>query len=219
MITKNYIVATDIPINANVSDEKVAPYIPKALRQLREILPSELYAALQALYDESVKDWSKNNSYVITNKVEWSEYAELKMWKSLTTNTNSEPTTANTTDWDELELGTFLIGFVQPFLANHVFYSFAVNGGVNITHQGLQQIQNETAQPVTGTNLQAFLNYWKLERDMMKKRMFDHLDAKSNTLDAVSYTAIDADRKKPRFQIRAIGRGSVGSSSKINTIQ
>jgi len=205
MITKNEIIASSVPINANVSDEKLLPYIPVALVQLKNILPSALYAALQALYAEEVKDWSKTNGYVATDKVTHIEYAELKMWESLTTNSNEEPTTANTTNWDESELGTFLVGYVQPYLAHDVFYSYAVNGGINTSHQGLQQVTNETAQPASGNALQAYLNYWSKQKNLIRRMMFDYLDTKDNNLDGTTYDSVDADRKKSRFQIRAIG--------------
>ena len=164
MITKNYIVDSELPINANVSDNKVNPYLSPARKQLKEILDADLYSALQSLYDDGVKEWSKNNSYSTDDKVIHSELGELKMWKAAQDNSNSEPTTANAANWDELDLGTFLVGYVQPFLAHHVFYAYAVNGGVNITHQGLQVVSNETAQPLGGSALQSFLNYWKSEQ-------------------------------------------------------
>lgn len=209
MIDKNYIVEkTDLPISVNVIEKKVQQYVPDAIEKLIEILPSALYAALQTLSEEKVKDWSKTNSYVADNKVLHVENGIVKMWKSLTTNSNSEPTTSNTTDWDELELGTFLVSYVQPFLAHHVFFAYAVNGGVNVSHQGLQQISNETAQPLTGNNLQSFLNYWQQRKERKRQRMFNYLDEKSDTLDGTSYTSIDVARKKKRFSIRPIGGGA-----------
>jgi hypothetical protein len=214
MITKNYIVdKTDLPLNANVLEEKVNQFIPDAIEKLIEILPPALYAALQVLSVGPVKDWSKTNSYVLDDKVVHIENGLLKMWKSKTSNSNSEPTTANATDWLELELGTFLVSFVQPYLSHHVFYAYAVNGGVNVSHQGLQQISNETAQALTGNNLQAYLNYWRDRRESKRQRMFNYLDDKSNALDSVSYTAVDSARKKHRFQIRAIGITKRGSGA------
>jgi hypothetical protein len=206
MIDKNYILEkTDLPLSVNVIEKKVQQFVPDAIEKLIEILPAALYAALQTLSAEKVKDWSKTNSYVLDNKVVHVENGLLKMWKSLTTNSNSEPTTANSTDWLELQLGTFLVSFVQPYMAHHVFYAYAVNGGVNVSHQGLQQITNETAQALTGNNLQAYLNYWQGRRESKRQRMFNYLDDKTNVLDTVSYTAVDPARKKHRFQIRAIG--------------
>ena len=206
MIDKNYILEkTDLPLSVNVIEKKVQQFVPDAIEKLIEILPAALYAALQTLSAENVKDWSKTNSYVLDDKVVHIENGLLKMWKSLTTNSNSEPTTANSTDWMELQLGTFLVSFVQPYMAHHVFYAYAVNGGVNVSHQGLQQITNETAQALTGNNLQAYLNYWQGRRESKRQRMFNYLDEKTNSLDSVSYTAVDPARKKHRFQIRAIG--------------
>jgi hypothetical protein len=206
MIDKNYILEkTDLPLSVNVIEKKVQQFVPDAIEKLIEILPAALYAALQTLSAENVKDWSKTNSYVLDNKVVHVENGLLKMWKSLTTNSNSEPSTANSTDWLELQLGTFLVSFVQPYMAHHVFYAYAVNGGVNVSHQGLQQITNETAQALTGNNLQAYLNYWQGRRESKRQRMFNYLDDKTNVLDTVSYTAVDPARKKHRFQIRAIG--------------
>jgi hypothetical protein len=206
MIDKNYILEkTDLPLSVNVIEKKVQQFVPDAIEKLIEILPAALYAALQTLSAENVKDWSKTNSYVLDDKVVHVENGLLKMWKSLTTNSNSEPSTANSTDWLELQLGTFLVSFVQPYMAHHVFYAYAVNGGVNVSHQGLQQITNETAQALTGNNLQAYLNYWQGRRESKRQRMFNYLDEKTNSLDSVSYTAVDPARKKHRFQIRAIG--------------
>ena len=206
MIDKNYILEkTDLPLSVNVIEKKVQQFVPDAIEKLIEILPAALYAALQTLSAENVKDWSKTNSYVADDKVVHVENGLLKMWKSLTTNSNSEPSTANSTDWLELQLGTFLVSFVQPYMAHHVFYAYAVNGGVNVSHQGLQQITNETAQALTGNNLQAYLNYWQGRRESKRQRMFNYLDEKTNSLDSVSYTAVDPARKKHRFQIRAIG--------------
>ena len=206
MIDKNYIIEkTDLPMSVNVIEKKVQQFVPDAIEKLIEILPPALYAALQTLSVENVKDWSKTNSYSADDKVVYSENGLLKMWKSKTTNSNSAPSTANTTDWSELELGTFLVSFVQPYLGYHVFYAYAVNGGVNVSHQGLQQISNETAQPLTGNNLQSFLNYWDGRRERKRQRMFNYLDEKSNVLDTVTYDSVDPKRKKHRFQIRAIG--------------
>jgi hypothetical protein len=206
MIDKNYIIEkTDLPLSVNVIEKKVQQFVPDAIEKLIEILPAALYAALQVLSVENVKDWSKTNGYSLDDKVVYSENGLLKMWKSKTTNSNSAPSTSNTTDWSELQLGTFLVSFVQPYLAHHVFYAYAVNGGVNVSHQGLQQISNETAQALTGNNLQAFLNYWRERRESKRQRMFKYLDDQKNTLDTITYEQVDPSRKKHRFQIRAIG--------------
>lgn len=208
MIDKNYIVEkTDLPINANVIENKVQQFVPDAIEKLIEILPSALYAALQTLSAEKVKDWSKTNGYVLDDKVIHSENGVLKMWKSKTTNSNSEPTTDNTTDWEEQTLGTFLVSYVQPYLAHHVFYAYAVNGGVNVSHQGLQRVSNETAQALNGADLQSYLNYWKNRRERKRQRMFNYLDEKSNVLNGTTYDDIDPERTKKRFSIRAVGGG------------
>lgn len=206
MIDKNYIVnKTDLPLSTNVKEEKIQQFIPDAIEKLIEILPAALYAALQSLSAEEIDDWSKTNSYVLDDKVVHVENGVLKMWKSKTSNTDSEPTTANTTDWEEQTLGTFLVSFVQPYLSHHVFYAYAVNGSVNFSHQGPQQISNETAQPVNGANLQSMLNYWQGRRERKRQRMFNYLDDQSNILNGVSYDAVDSSRKKKRFRIRGIG--------------
>ena len=208
MIDKNYLIESKvIPINVNVSDDKVLPYIYPTLEQLRATLPIALYTALDALAAENVKAWSVTNDYVIDNKANETEVGILKMWKSLTTNSDSKPTTANVTDWEELELGTFLVNYVQPYLAHATFYGYSVNAGVNVSHQGLQTISNETASPVTGNNLQAFLNYWKLQRDLKRRAMLNYLDEQDNVLDGVVYAEVDHVQKRSRFQIRGIGKG------------
>jgi hypothetical protein len=216
MIDKNYLVESKvIPINVNVSDDKVLPYMYPAFEQLRATLPIALYTALDALAEEDVKQWSVTNSYVATNKANQTEVGVLKMWQSVGTNSDSKPTTANTADWLELELGTFLVNYVQPFLAHATFYGYSINSGVNVSHQGLQQISNETAQPVTGNNLQAFLNYWKNQKDLKRRSMLNYLDDKSNLLDGVTYTAVEASKKKTSFQIRGIGRTVGNDTSRI----
>jgi hypothetical protein len=209
MITKNYIVEkTDLPLNVNVKEEKVQQFVPDAIEKLIEILPAALYAALQSLSEEQLKDWSKTNSYVADDKVVHSENGILKQWKSKTTNSNSEPTTDNTTDWEEQTLGTFLVSYVQPYLAHHVFYAYAVNGGVNVSHQGLQRVSNETAQALNGNDLQSYLNYWKNRRERKRQRMFNYLNDQSNVLNGTSYDAVDSARTKKRFSIRAVGGAS-----------
>jgi hypothetical protein len=216
MIDKNYLIESKvIPINVNISDDKVLPYLYPSLEQLRSTLPIALYTALDALAAEDVKQWSVTNSYVATNKVNELEVGVLKMWESLTTNSDSKPTTANDTNWTELQLGTFLVNYVQPYLAHDTFYGYAINSGINISHQGLQQISNETASPVTGNNLQAFLNYWKNQRDLKRRSMLNYLDEKSNVLDGVSYDPVEASKKKTSFQIRGIGRNVGNDTSKI----
>ena len=204
MITKQYIIESEIPLTNNVSDNKVDPYVPVAIEELRAILPDALLADLYGYYNAYPDEWSKTNTYASGGKVLHAENGQLKAWESLTTNTDSEPTTANDTDWTEKKLGTLLVGFVQPFLAHHVFNAYAVNGGVNITHQGLQQVSNETAQPVTGNTLSAFLNYWNDQKRMKRKLMINYIDTNNETFDGTTYTAIDADRKVSKFRIRAI---------------
>lgn len=206
MIDKNYIVEnTDIDLSQNVDEGKIQQYVPDAIEKLIEIIPDALYAALQSLSVEDVPEWSKTNTYALNDKVIHVENGLLKMWKSLTGNTDSEPTTANTTDWVELTLGTFLVSYVQPYLAHHVFFAYIVNGGVNFSHQGPQKINNETAQSVNGTDLQSLLNYWRERRERKRQRMFNYLDDKDNVLDSVTYDEIEQDRKKKRFIIRPIG--------------
>ena len=206
MIDKNYIIEkTTLPLSVNVKEEKVSQFIPDAIEKLIEILPVALYAALQSLSEEEVKGWSKTNSYVADNKVVHVEDGILKMWKSKTSNSNSEPTTANTTDWEEQTLGTFLVSYVQPYLSHHVFYAYAVNGGVNVSHQGLQRVSNETAQALNGTDLGEYLNYWKNRRERKRQRMFNYLDDKNNILNGTSYDSIEPARKVKRFSIRAVG--------------
>lgn len=206
MITKNYIVEkTDLPLSTNVKEEKVQQFVPDAIEKLIEILPAALYAALQSLSETDIEDWSATNSYVATNKVAHVENGLLKVWQSKTTNSNSEPDSDNTTDWEESTLGTFLVSFVQPYLAHHIFYAYAVNGGVNVSHQGLQKVSNETAQPLNGQGLQSYLNYWRERRERKRQRMFNYLDEKKNVLDSVTYTEVEPARKKHRFMIRPIG--------------
>jgi len=204
MITKNNIVASEVPITANVSDNKINPYIPKVLRQLRAILPSAMYAALQVEFETGRKAWSANKTYVSGNYVNHSEDGIVRTWSTLTTNTDSEPTTANS-DWTEETLGTFLVSYVQPYLAHRVFLAYLVNGGVNITHQGPQRIANETAGPVEGNAYDALLSYWRAEMNVLRAAMFNYLDDVDNTLSSVVYDAVDQARKKRKFQIRPIG--------------
>jgi len=212
MIDKLYLVDSKvIPINVNVSDDKVLPYIYPVLEELRSTLAVALYAALDVLCEEKVKDWSVTNTYVTNDKVTVIETGVLKMFQAVQGNSDSKPTAANTANWLELQLGTFLVGYVQPYLAHATFYGYAINSGVNVSHQGLQQISNETASPVTGNNLQAFLNYWKAQRDLKRRSMLNYLDEKSNVLDSVSYTAVETSKKKTRFQIRGIGK-NIGTS-------
>ena len=215
MIDKLYLVDSKvIPINVNVSDDKVLPYIYPVLEELRSTLAVALYAALDVLCEEKVKDWSVTNTYVTNDKVTVIETGVLKMFQAVQGNSDSKPTAANTANWLELQLGTFLVGYVQPYLAHATFYGYAINSGVNVSHQGLQQISNETASPVTGNNLQAFLNYWKAQRDLKRRSMLNYLDEKSNVLDSVSYTAVETSKKKTRFQIRGIGK-NIGTSQII----
>ena len=215
MIDKAYLIESKvIPINVNISDDKVLPYLYPALEQLRSTLPIALYTALDALASEDVKQWSITDSYVSGDKVNEIEVGILKMWGTTNTNSQSKPTTANMI-WTETELGTFLVNYVQPYLAHDTFYGYAINSGVNISHQGLQQISNETASPVTGNNLQAFLNYWKNQRDLKRRSMLNYLGDQSNVLDTVSYTAVEASKKKTSFNIRGIGRNVGNDTSKI----
>ena len=205
MIDKLYLVDSKvIPINVNVSDDKVLPYMYPVLELLRSTLSVLLYAALDALAEENVKAWSVTNTYVADDKVTVIETGVLKMFKAAQGNSDSKPTATNTTNWTEVQLGTFLVGYVRPYLSHATFYGYSINSGVNVSHQGLQQISNETAQPVTGNNLQAFLGYWKGQRDLKKSSMLNYLDTMSNTLDGVSYLAVEASKKKRTFQIRGI---------------
>jgi hypothetical protein len=137
------------------------------------------------------------------------------MWQSVGTNSDSKPTTANTANWLELELGTFLVNYVQPFLGLATYYGYAVSGSVNSSHQGLQKVSNETAQSLTGTDLQSYLNLWKNQKDLKRRSMLNYLDDKSNLLDGVTYTAIEASKKKTSFQIRGIGRNVGNDTSRI----
>ena len=204
LVTKNNIVASEVPITANVSDNKINPYIPKALRQLRAILPSALYAALQVEFDSDKQAWSINKRY---SSGDFSIHAEdgiRKTWRTSATTIGSEPTTSNA-DWSEWTLGTFFINYVQPYLSHQVFLAYLVNGGVNITHQGPQRIANETAAPVDGNAYDALLSYWRSEMNITKAEMFNYLDSENNTLSSVVYEDVEPARKKRRFKIRPIG--------------
>ena len=56
MIDKAYLIESKvIPINVNISDDKVLPYLYPALEQLRSTLPIALYTALDALAAEDVR--------------------------------------------------------------------------------------------------------------------------------------------------------------------
>lgn len=207
MISKNYIVnETVLPLSVNAKEEKVNQFVPDAVEKLIEILPSALYADLQTLNEEDVKEWSKTNDYASGNKVIHSENGVLKMWESQSTNSNEEPTTANSANWTELKLGTLLCSYVLPYLAHHVFYSYAVNGSINFSHQGMQKIQNETAAQLSPQERQSVLNYWRDRRDLKKRRMFNYLDEQNNLLDGTTYESVESSKKKSRFSIRPIGR-------------
>ena len=193
MITKAYLIESKaIPINVNISDDKVLPYMYPAFEQLLQTLPIALYTALDALATEDVKQWSITNPYVATNKANEIEVGVLKMWQSVGTNSDSKPTTANTANWLELELGTFLVNYVQPFLGLATYYGYAVSGSVNSSHQGLQKVSNETAQSLTGTDLQSFLGYWKGQRDLKRKSMLNYLDTKK-----INITKLFFDGRSP----------------------
>jgi hypothetical protein len=213
MIDRNYLVASSVPISANVPDAKINPYIPRATRELRGILDVELFAAIVSLSGTDVSEWSLTNSYVSGNRVLREEYGILKMWEADQSITGQVPSTTSTY-WTEIELGTFLHGYVKPWLAHHVYVGYAVNGGVNVTHQGLQEIANETAAAVSGSKLDAYLVYWQAELRAMKSIMFTYLSDMNNTLDGVSYVSVLPELKTPSFQITAIG----GKKSTIKQI-
>lgn len=209
MIDQAYIVASSLPLSANADKAKIAGFIPREERKIKGMLPLALYQALLAENKLGTKAWSKNNSYVADDKVTHVEDGLIKVWKSLTTNSASEPTTDNDTDWDEVELGTFLEGHVRPLLAHAVFVSYAVNGGVNLSHQGLQRVFNETTQPVEGNALQAFLNYWEGEKESIRVGMFDYLDVKNHILDSVTYKSTKSTKRPRRSRFRPVGTSRV----------
>jgi hypothetical protein len=206
MIDKNYLVLSDVPINANVSESKIDPYIPKAIRELRDLLDVTLFESISVLSATELKQWSKTDTYTTGQRVIFKEYDIAKVWQAVQGNSNQQPTTANTANWLEIELGTFLEGYVKPWLAHHVYVGYAVNGGVNVTHQGLQEISNETANPVSGNKLDAYLSYWQGEKRILKGEIMNYLDERSNELDGVSYIAILERKKERTFTIRAIDK-------------
>jgi hypothetical protein len=205
MIDKNYLVLSPVPINANVPDGKIDPYIPKAMRDLRGILDVGLFEAVSVLSESVVPTWSGTNAYLTGQRVLHSEYGVAKMWQAVQNSTGQVPSTSNTANWSEVELGTFLDGYVRPWLAHHVYVGYAVNGGVNVTHQGLQEINNETASAVSGNKLDAYLSYWQAETRQLRTAMLNYLDEAHNTLDGVTYIAVENDRRKRNFKINAIG--------------
>ena len=206
MISKNYIIEeTTLPLSVNAIEKKINQFVPDAVEKLLEMLPSALYADLQTLNEEDVAEWSSTNSYTSGDKVLHVENGALKMWQSQSTNSNEEPTTSNSSNWTELELGTFLHRFVLPYLAHHVFYSYAVNGSINFSHQGMQRIQNETAAPLSPQERQSVLNYWRDRRDIKKRRMFNYLDESKKTLDGTGYLDVEYRNKKSKGSIRSIG--------------
>ncbi|MGB0367932.1 MAG: hypothetical protein ACPGD8_00920 [Flavobacteriales bacterium] len=201
MITKEEIALSNVPLHSNVDDDKVLHYIDDAVQGLVKVIGNDLFDALATLNDEGVQNWAAANGYVANKKAIEKERFIAKMWKSLTTNSDSKPSSTNTTDWEEVELGTLLFGYVKPYLAHAAFYPYAVNGGVNVTHQGLQTISNETASALDGSSLQSYLNFWKRKTDVARTEMAKHIEDKSNLFDGVSYTAIDGSVKKRRFTI------------------
>jgi hypothetical protein len=94
----------------------------------------------------------------------------------------------------------------MPWLAHHVFCAYAVNGGVNVTVQGLQEVSNETAANVSGSKLDAYLSYWQNERNALRAAMLLYLRGKEYTLGAVTYKRSEVQEKRPSFKVRPIDR-------------
>jgi len=205
MITKEYIIQSVVPINKNVIDDKLLPYIGKAIRKLQSVFDADLFSDLEDLADLELIDWSKNNAYVADDQVLFSEYGVVKVWKSLTTNTNEKPSTTNTTNWEEVELGTLLEGYVRPYLSHDVYCAYAVNSGINVSHQGLQEIQNESAQQVSGVKLDAYLSYWQNEKAALKRSLYKYFSDMAYTFDSTTYDSVDVDKRRTGFKIRATG--------------
>lgn len=209
MIDRNYIVASTVPIGPNVPDAKIDPYIPRALRDLRGIMTvnkeAALFDALSVLAETQVQPWSALDTYTTGQRVLHSE----QMWQAVQGSTGQVPSGTNTANWSEVELGTFLVAYVQPYLAHHVYCGYAVNGGVNVTHQGLQEISNETAASVSGAKLDAYLSYWQGELRGLRLAMLKHLDDMQNVFDGVSYLGVEFQKKDSTFSIRAVGHTNI----------
>jgi hypothetical protein len=195
MITLPYITQSGLPLPASVQASRVEPFIPRAVRELEAILPVELIAALEGFTDP--QPWSVNNTYAAADRVTF----RGKVYETLAGNTGVEPPAG---DWFERKLGTFKMGHVLPWLAHHVFCAYAVNGGVNVTVQGLQEVSNETAANVSGTKLDAYLSYWQNERNALRAAMLQYLRDEDYTLDGVTYQRNEVQSKRPSFKIRPI---------------
>lgn len=217
MITKAEIVASGLGLSKNAPDTKINTYIKNQLTKLRALLPVALYAAIEAEYIKARTDWSITQEYAINDLVMQDEAGIRKVWKALTVNTGNQPDSTDTTNWLEIEVGTFLIGYVHPYLAGSVFLDYAVLGGVNVSHQGLQQIENETATPVTGNKLQAFLNHHRSEREILRVLMLKYLDDQSYVLDGTTYDQVKGKRKRRRSSIRAVGYSGPVKSTNSST--
>ena len=209
MITKLYLVNSDLQLPKAVSDSKIDVLIRKAEKDLRNLFlddknPELLFAALESEYRKDYSAWSNVQAYFLDDLVTHSENGILKAWKATTRNLEFEPSTESD-KWQEVQLGTFLVGYVQPYLAQCVFLDYSVLGGVNVSHQGLQQVENETASPVGGNKLQAFLNWHKSERESYRSALLKYLDDQGYSLDSVVYLRIKAKKKRRRLAIRPVG--------------
>lgn len=195
MIDLAYITSAGLPIPQSVQPSRVEPFIPKAMRELRAILPADLVDDMEAF--PLVQPWSINDTYGAADKV----LHRGKVFETLAGSTGVEPPAG---DWFERKLGTFKQGYVMPWMAHHVFCAYAVNGGVNVTMQGLQEVNNETAANVSGSKLDAYLSYWQNETNALRAAMLKYLREQDYTLDAVTYQRNEVENKRKSFKIRPI---------------
>lgn len=197
LITKQQI-GKYVALSENINDINIDSFIKDAQEfDTINVFPLALLTAIETQVRNNIAQWNKNETYLASDKVLFSTY-----YNSLSTNTNSEPPSA---DWEDFELMNFYLQYLQPFIAYSFYYRFIAYFGANVTPSGLKEIVDETMQIVSDKRRSEMLGDIKSKVNVWSNRVSKKLNDVKYTFDGVKYTPESGVKIKQGVRIYALG--------------
>lgn len=197
LITKQQI-GKYVQLSENIDDLDIDSFIKDAHEfDTINVFPIALLDAIALQVGNNIAQWNKNTTYNAGDKVLFGVY-----YNSLSTNTNSEPPSA---DWEDYELMNFYLQYLQPFISYSFYYRFIAYLGAKVTPSGLKEVVDETMQIVSDKRRGEMLGDIKNKVNIWTGKISKKLSDVDYTFDGVRYAPEDGKRIKQGVRIYALG--------------
>lgn len=180
--------------------------------------PASLVLAIEINIALNIKQWNKNDTYAIGDKV-WFENPLGKYYEAIISNINSQPPSDN---WGTLELMDFYSAYLVPFMSYSFQYRFTAYHGIQTTTAGMVQATDPggTFQPISDTDRSRKMGDVKNKLSVWTGKISKKLNEVNFTFDGVRYPQ-DSDKStsiKRKARLYALGADRDKGCSRRNRL-